>query len=63
MSDDEIAKQWALAIRLWSRRFNYRSARFARAGPNLAERLALRIVDNLENAGVTDADIDRLFGK
>lgn len=47
--DEHIRKEWLYARRLY------------RSRSHLGKMLALRICDDLEAAGVTDADIERLF--
>lgn len=49
MSDDKIKLEWKRALRLYNK------------GGSLSKRIAFMIADDLESAGVTDADIDRLF--
>ena len=60
MTDEEITRQWSLAMRLWKNRNGY-STRSPCAGPSLSERIAIRIADRMDAAGVTEADIHRLF--
>jgi hypothetical protein len=47
-SDETIRKEWSRALRLYGR------------SSSLAKRIALGIVDDLEKAGVSEADIDRI---
>lgn len=51
LSDQEIKREWSRASRLYGK------------GKSLSKRLALSIVDDLEKAGVTEADIDRISKK
>lgn len=48
MTDNEIKEKWYRAIMLYNR-------------GNLARRIANIIIDELESAGVTENDIERLF--
>lgn len=61
--DAHIVTQWNLARRLWKNRLKYLSSRPAGTGPNLAERLALKIIGDLEKRGVTEQDIERLLAQ
>lgn len=61
MTDAEIIRKWNLARSLYAARFAYRVTQSSCAGPRFAERLALSIVDKMEEDGVTEADIERLF--
>jgi len=51
VNDDEIRKLWIQATRLYQR------------GCRLCVLIAYSICDDMEAQGVTEADIDRVFGR
>lgn len=65
MTDDEIRKNWDLAKQMQQAGDRadcaYRGTLAPTGRPNLAHRIAERIILDLEAAGVTDVDIERLY--
>lgn len=60
MDDVQIAKSWQFAKELYAARYGYRTSTQRASGDPLCVRLADRILQRLEDAGVTEGDIDRL---